>query len=223
MQIQNARKVSLPKVIAFAAVTAIGCLFLPQSSLSRAGAAVINPGNTAPTTGTATFSGTIIDDETHAFNSGTFAGSLHSQVYQESSGSLDFVYQFSNSNIPGADGIKQFAGAGYNYLFANADDQTVAGDVSPFQVDRNPATSNGLNDTINFFFPAAAPVLPGQSSDLLVVKTTATNFYEGTASLIDSLTANAQAPMPVPEPATLGLLSVGLVGLLARPGRKSAK
>jgi hypothetical protein len=217
MRNENAKRSCIPTLIAAVAMMASGVLFLP-----RAGAAIINPGQSAPTTGTATFSGTVVDNETHPFNSGTFAGSLTSIVYQESNGWLDFVYQFTNSNISGADGISKFSGSGYNYLFANADDQTVAGDVSPTTVDRNPVTSNGLNDTINFNFSAAA-VLPGQSSDLLVVKTHATSFYEGSASLLDSLPANVQAPMPVPEPATLGLLSLGLVGLLARPGRRTGK
>jgi hypothetical protein len=206
-----------PRLIALGAVMAIGSLFLP-----RAGAAIIAPGGSAPTTGGATFSGTAIHTETDPFNSGTFAGNLTSTVYQESNGWLDFVYQFSNSNLSGADGITTFTGAGFNYLFANADDQTVAGDVSPTTVERDPATSNGLNDTIRFLFSPGV-VLPGQTSDLLVVKTHAMNWYEGSASLIDSIPANVQAPMPVPEPATLGLLTVGLVGLLARPGRKSSK
>jgi len=222
MQNENARKSDFGRFIALSAVMALGGLFLP-----RAGAAVINPGQSAPTTGGATFSGALIHTETNPFLApGSFNGTLTSNVYRESNGWLDFTYQFSSStaNPPNnTDGITTFTGAGFNYLFANADDQTVAGDVSPNTVQRDPATSNGLNDTIRFlFFPGGSPVLPGQSSDLLVVKTHATSFYEGTASLIDSTTANVQAPMPVPEPATVAVLTMGLAGLMLRPGRKNA-
>jgi hypothetical protein len=200
----------------------IGLATVTGLAVLPAHAAVLTPGQTAATDGLATFSGTAIHTETDPFSSGTFVGSLTSTVYQQSNGDLDFVYQFTNNNIPDADPIVAFTVSGYNYLFANADDQTVASDVSPYQVSRNPVDGSGLNDTINFNFPNATPVNPGQTSDLLVIDTTATNWYEGSASLQDSLTANVQAPAPVPEPATAAILTTGILGLLYRPGRKQS-
>jgi len=218
MERTNAKVSTMSRLSATAGLFCCGLLWM-----SPVRGAIINPGQSAPTDGLATFSGTVIHTETDPFNSGTFLGSLTSTVYQQSNGNLVFVYQFSNANIQGADGITAFTVAGYNYLSANADDQTVGGDVSPNEVSRNPASGGGVNDTINFLFPAAAPVLPGQTSDLLVVDTNATNWYEGSASLIGSLPANVQAPAPVPEPATMAVLATGLIGLLYRPGRKTSQ
>jgi hypothetical protein len=185
---------------------------------SRAGAVIIAPGQSFPTTGAGTFSGTIVDDETSPFtNAVTFLGSLHSQVYQESNGWLDFVYQFSN-NPNSVDPITTYTVSSYNDLFADADNKHVAGDVSPNQVERSPLDTSS-DDIISFLFSG---VQPGQTSDLLVVKTHATSFVEGSASFLDSVPANVAAPVPVPEPATLGLLAVGIVGLVSRPGRKNA-
>jgi hypothetical protein len=207
---KNARNLTRLRRVAMMALVVSSGLLIPQAR-----AAVLDPGQSAPTDHAATFSGTAIHTETDPFNSGTFIGSLTSTVYQQSNGWLDFVYQFSNT-VPGGQGITEFTVSGYNYLFANADDQTDGADPSPNQVSRNPVSGGGVNDTINFDFPVATPVVPGQTSDLLVVDTTATNWYEGSASLIDSATANVQAPAPVPEPATAALAGLSLFALGAR-------
>lgn len=208
----------LPRVITVMGIAVVGGIFA-----SRAGAVIINPGQTLTPAGNGAYSGTLIDDETHTI-AASFLATVHSQVYQQSNGWLDFVYQFTNT-AAGGDGIETIALGSFNDLFTNADYQvgtgdtapSVPGDVAPTQVQRSPLTTSSA-DTINFYFPNY--VEPGMTSDLLVIQTHATSFYEGNVSLLDSVGGNAQAPVPVPEPATAALLTTGLFGLMYRPGRK---
>jgi hypothetical protein len=137
-------------------------------------------------------------------------------VYREPDNYLDFVYQFTNDNIPNADSITTLSLSSFNYLWANADDKPVAGDVAPDTVSRTPVSSG--DDTISFLFTTTG-VAPGQTTDQLVVQTHATSFYEGNASFLDTFGVSVQAPVPVPEPVSLSLLATGAVALLIRRRR----
>ena len=204
MDIKPGAKSRVSPLIALAAVAISGGMFV-----SRAGAVILNPGQSAAPTGSGTFSGTIIDNETGPLNSGTFIASLHSEVYQQSNGWLDFVYQLTNV-VPGGDSIETLSISSYNDLFLDVDDSLVAGGVAPSQMSRS-VEDVASDDTLNFTFDSG--LAPGSTSDLLVVQTHATSFYEGTASAIDTLPANVQAPVPVPEPATAAIAGFTLCTL----------
>src|SRR5271155_4503087 len=105
-------RIKLARLMAVLGIVALG-----TALGARAGAAIIAPGGQLTPVGNGAFSGTVIYDNTSAFNSGTYAGSLHSQVYKESDGFLDFVYQFTNNNIAGADGIETIGIDSFNDLF----------------------------------------------------------------------------------------------------------
>ena len=214
MDIQTGAKSKVSRLIAVLAVAISGGIFA-----SRAGAVIITPGTSVVPNGSGVFSGTIVDNETSTLNSGTFIGSLHSVVYQQSNGWLDFVYQFSNT-VVGGDSIETLSLSSYNGLTLNADYQAVTNGVAPNKIDRTPFTT-ASDDTLNYIFNAG--VAPGSMSDLLVVQTTATSFYEGSASAIDTLPANVPAPMPVPEPATAAIAGFAMCALGMRRRNAAGK
>jgi PEP-CTERM motif len=197
------------------ALTLGGALLAPSAN-----AVVILPGQSLAPNGSGAFSGTKIDDVTTPFvgkdilNNIVFTGSLESQVYRESGGTLDFVYQFSNDNNPNNDSIERFTVDDYTGFSTVADDIPATGVFAPNLVTRQPA---GTGDVIGFQF---AGVAPGANTDILTIQTNATAFQIGSAALQDGGNVSIPAPVPaVPEPATIGLLALSLSGLTLRRRR----
>jgi len=80
MLIKSASKFKIAKLVIPAAM-----IFCAAISASRAGAAIIGPGQSAATDGLATFSGTKLYDVVSPFvaSINSFSGSLEAQVYKE--------------------------------------------------------------------------------------------------------------------------------------------
>jgi hypothetical protein len=152
-------------------------------------------------------------------------------VVRESGGSIDFLYQVTNTSSPGADSLERitlanFAGFTTNVSTANSLSSNVFGTAfsgvgtstgygfvnggtqnAPDGVNRPTADNVGWN-----YFNT--PIAPGQSSLVLIVKTNATTFGSGSISLIDTVTSTTfNGFSPNPEPGTIILLAGCLGGM----------
>jgi len=185
-------------------------------------AVVIMPNQALATTGVTSFGGPLEADSgpvaftgTDTFNNVVFTGVLDTKVYSDTGG-LDFVYQFSN-NANSADAIQRMTASGFDGYTTDADYITGTGATGPFLVSRS---TNG--DVVGFDFLSSAPVGQGQTSDILVIKTDATNYIASTVSVQDGGNANvfSYAPVAVPEPVSAALVAFGFSALAMRRRRK---
>jgi hypothetical protein len=161
-----------------------------------------------------------------ASTSGTFStpaesGTYSAYVVKESSGTLDFVYKFEN-DASSASKLERMTAYNFAGFTTNVGYVAGTGDVAPFSADR---TTDGK--VVGFNFLAPRSVSPGDNTDIMVIKTDATNFTAGTYTFQDggATTVAAYAPaLATPEPSSL--LSLGLGGIvvfgIARR-RKSAR
>ena len=190
----------LPKIVVLLAFV----LLLPfaQASVLGGGGSVppspLFPGGTL----VATTSGTIVAP--------TFTTDFTQWVFQDPFNSwcancLDFVYEFTNNgpDINERYSMSSFAGV-----------QTDVG-TNPFGVN-DPNTVNrslGAGGVVGFNYTPGIEIQPGVTTPWLVIMTDAYRYTWGFVSAQDGTASSAvaYAPVPVPEPAALGLLGSGLL------------
>jgi MYXO-CTERM domain-containing protein len=172
-------------------------------------------------------------------NSGTFSGTLLSDVFTDSvTGNLDFVYQYFAGVTPPQQGIEKITAASYNPAIADGafadpfgtgtgvDEGYAVGasitanligvgfsGAGTFAPDLVTRSADGT--IVGFNFDAGAAIPAGGISDILVVRTHATTFTMGQGGVIDSQTANVSVYAPSPEPRLAGLAAMALLGIVA--------
>jgi hypothetical protein len=189
-------------------------LFAFALLLPLAQASVLGNGNSAPPsplfpTGTvfAAASGTLTS--VPAGLSVTFTQTVYSDPGNTfCAGCLDFVYVFTNNGT----------GPNERYSMSNFGGFMIDVGTMPFGMhDPTTVDRSGLGGTvIGFNFPGSDNIVPGQTTVQLVIMTDARLVFPGTVTAQDGLTANgvALAPAPaIPEPASLGLMSGGLLAI----------
>lgn len=149
-----------------------------------------------------------------SFNNVVFTGSETTQVLAgelgNTLGGLTFVYTVSN-DLSSPDTIDRVTLTGFKTFVVDAD-FVVGPNLFPATADRSFS-----GDVIGFSFPVPNSLLPGQTTAQLVLRTNAPFDIPNTLSAIDGGTGQATSFGPaVPEPASLGVLSVGSLMLVRR-------
>lgn len=206
-----------------------GLMFAPRSEAAfLTGTTPVTAGGGSPLLGpTFAAAGTLLAtlDSPYSFSTtaGTTSGDLFSAVFRNSSGTLDFYYQVSNS-ANSVTAIAREANTSFlGYLTQVAfrlDGGSLGAGFTNGTSANAPATGDrdASNTTVGFNFtpaPPSAKVAPGNRSLTLVISTDATNFTAGNAAVIDGGTQTVAsfqptAPSGVPEPASMMLLGSGL-------------
>lgn len=170
--------------------------------------------------------GTLLDSISTAITTPTFNGTARAAVYDgpEDGMNLNFYYQFSNT--AGGEGdalsaISRMTAGGFGDWATDVSQSNasfgdfVAGTVAANTVDRGSTGVVGFN-----FTPGG--VMPGESTNIMEIRTEATDYTSNWMAVIDGTAGFGPAFAPtaaIPEPETYAMLLAGL-GLLGFVGKR---
>ena len=182
-------------------------------------AAPLGPGGAIPSSPEPDPLGGVVVASTNVLFTGlNLSGSLTSTVIAgditNPFGGLTFTYQLFNS-VAGVDSMGRLTVNGWDALPTDVSHQIPLAGLAPFAATRD---ANGNVVGFNFFGPE---LMPGMTSAVLVVQTSLPTFTDSFASVINgSVVSPIYTFAPVPEPTTIALVGLGLVGVLALRRRR---
>jgi hypothetical protein len=176
-------------------------------------AAILTPGSPLiPATPVAPVTGAHeIFSTTANFTSSSFTGVLTSSVYDQDAnnpfGGLTFAYQFTLTSGPEA--ASQFTVTSFGLFEVDAGFSS-SGTLLPLTAPT--FLSRSVDGNVVRFGFFGVDVKPGETSALLIARTSAFSWTPSDAALIDGQSVNVAslAPLPIPEPGSLSLLAIGL-------------
>jgi hypothetical protein len=178
------------------------------------------PGLVPPGTASGTELASLSDPGSFTTTAGTTSFTLDTAVFRNPSGTLDFYYQVANDSNS-ATSLARLTATNFStfatYTGYRTDGATTLGapfsngTVPPVSADRN---ASGTVVGFDFQPPDSAKVAPGQTSEVLVISTDATNFGNGNVSVIDGGAATLPAFQPIPEPSITVLIALASILLL---------
>jgi len=165
-----------------------------------------------------------------SLNTGAITGKVQEDVVLNGGGTLDFVYQLKNvsSTSTPADVLELLTGASFNPFFvaigiADSLNGNPSLDASVFTgtLLAPDSVNESLAGVANFHYDNTGLGV-GQSSTLLVVRTSATTFGGGSIFIQDggNTTVAGFAPAPLPSVAGVGTLLLGGLGGFGRRNRR---